>query len=356
MTARIPGTLAIAADNMIMPTLAPDALDSPSQQRLEITSQPFPSFNSQVLDQQLARYQAYVQVMGVPDSLIVGSSRALQGIDPIALQQALARQGYPQRRIYNFGVNGATAQVVELLLRQLLPPEQLPRLIVWADGARALNSGRSDRTYEAIQRSLGYRHLQAGNYPTRMSARSATVVVYSACRESISTLNESSPPPFCPPGVLRFTLPSSQPPQMASDLRVASGFSVVSNRFSPATYYQRFPRIAGQYDGDYRSFTLQGAQSEATVRVARWLRSRGVALIFVNLPLTDDYLDPVRRSRDSMFRSHMLSLARQEGFWFRNLDRGALKQPGYFADPSHLNQFGAIAVAEQLAKDPTIPW
>uniref|UniRef100_A0ACD5GW23 Uncharacterized protein n=1 Tax=Desertifilum tharense IPPAS B-1220 TaxID=1781255 RepID=A0ACD5GW23_9CYAN len=52
--------------------------------------------------------------------LIVGSSRALRGIDPVALREALAAQGYADVSVYNFGVNGATAQVVDLIVRRIL--------------------------------------------------------------------------------------------------------------------------------------------------------------------------------------------------------------------------------------------
>jgi hypothetical protein len=73
--------------------------------------------------------------------------------------------GYEDISIFNFGVNGATAQVVDLIIRQVLEPDQLPRLILWADGARAFNSGREDVTFNAITVSPGYRDLLANVEP-----------------------------------------------------------------------------------------------------------------------------------------------------------------------------------------------
>ena len=67
----------------------------------------------------------------------MGSSRALQGLDPQALQQALAQQGHPGLEIYNFSVNGATAQVVSFLTRQLFAPDLYPQMVVWAVGSRS---------------------------------------------------------------------------------------------------------------------------------------------------------------------------------------------------------------------------
>lgn len=47
--------------------------------------------------------------------------------------------------------------IAKIGLRQLLTPQQLPKLVIWADGARAFNSGRIDRTYETIASSDRYR-------------------------------------------------------------------------------------------------------------------------------------------------------------------------------------------------------
>ncbi len=89
--------------------------------------------------------------------LIIGSSRALRGVDPAALSKALATQGYAKIDVFNFGINGATAQVVDFLLRDVLEPSELPKLILWADGARAFNSGRDDITFKSITASNGYK-------------------------------------------------------------------------------------------------------------------------------------------------------------------------------------------------------
>ena len=54
-----------------------------------------------------------------PDVLVIGSSRALRGVEfQPALRQALDASGYDGLSIFNFGVNGATAQVVDLIVRR----------------------------------------------------------------------------------------------------------------------------------------------------------------------------------------------------------------------------------------------
>jgi type II secretory pathway pseudopilin PulG len=94
----------------------------------------FPALGSTILDEQLSTYYSYVAALGPPDILIVGSSRALQGIDPRSLRAGPGGPGSSWPRVYNFGVNGATAQVVSFLMRQLLGPDPLPRMVIWAEG------------------------------------------------------------------------------------------------------------------------------------------------------------------------------------------------------------------------------
>lgn len=279
----------------------------------------YPTFNSPRLDEQLRLYRQYLAELGPPDILIVGSSRALVGIDPQVLQQQLGERGYAGLKVYNFGINGATGQVVDLLLRQILPPEHLPRLVLWADGVRAFNSGRTDRTYRAILQSAGYQRLLSGERPTK----SAEAALLSAVAQSDLT---------------------------------SLGFLGVSSRFQPALYYQRYPRIAGQNDGDYWAFNLDGKQTSALSSLIRYSRERRIALVFVNLPLTQHYLDPTRRRYEAQFQQYLRRFSERMGLIVRHLNQPDLAQPAHFLDPSHLNRYGAAAVAAQLAQDPTIPW
>ncbi|NJN49729.1 MAG: hypothetical protein HC805_08165 [Alkalinema sp. RL_2_19] len=199
--------------------------------------EPFPSLSTPQIDRQLELYLRYLAQEGRPDVLIVGSSRALQGVDPVALQTALATAGYPKLKVFNFGINGATAQVVNLQLNRLLKPEQWPRVIVWADGVRAFNSGRLDRTYRNIQVSQGFQKLQTGSTP-----------------QLVPYLN----------GMLH-----DDDVKTLEDPRQLQGLHVVSDVFLPQQYFRQFPKIAGQFDGDYVDFDLSGAQTTATSDLLR---------------------------------------------------------------------------------------
>jgi hypothetical protein len=358
-----------------------------------VAQSPFPTFNSQQLDEKLALYQQRVAQDGPPDVLIVGSSRALRGIDPQALRQSLTAMGYQDISIFNFGINGATAQVVDLIIRQVIDPEHLPRLILWADGARAFNSGREDVTFNAITVSPGYRDLLAqrateadapddtatapenladpvvdparslpNSYATmdewmsqQLAARSA---VYEEREQLKSWLQDrlvlaSAPLPLGETP----TEEKLDAPMPAGSVIDFDGFLALSVRFNPATYYQDYARVAGRYDGDYYDFQLEGEQSAALAALLEFTQSHEIPMVFVNTPLTDEYLDDYRRDAETQFLKSMLRHSTTtSGFIFRDLGQVWPDRYDYFSDPSHLNRYGAYQVSNQLAQDPMIAW
>ncbi|NEP18736.1 MAG: hypothetical protein F6J97_17855 [Leptolyngbya sp. SIO4C1] len=278
----------------------------------------FPSLGSPVLDEQLMLYMSYVSAMGTPDILIVGSSRSLQGIDPQILQRSLRQRGYDGLRVYNFSINGATAQVLNFVLQRMLSPDYLPKLIVWGDGSRAFNSARLDATFASILKSPGYRAVLAGETPSLASEAATRLVV-------------------------------GQPSAIN-----AYGFLPVSEPFDPTLYYQTYPRVSGRYDGFYNPFALEGLQDVSLQSLASYLRRQNVSLVYVNLPLSGDYLDAYRSEREQAFQQFLQSQSRQQDFGVIDLVTQWRTRDAYFADPSHLNQAGAAAIAQQLAGNPLI--
>ncbi|MGF1458176.1 MAG: hypothetical protein ACFBSG_04045 [Leptolyngbyaceae cyanobacterium] len=360
---------------------------------------PYPSFRSQQMDEKLALYHQRLAESGPPDILIIGSSRALRGVDPAALQRELAALGYGDLSVFNFGVNGATAQVVDLTIRRVLEPHQLPRVIVWADGARAFNSGRTDVTFNAIAASDGYRELGRRN-PDVAAAPSdgeavdeATEVaaepqpIGEALRESYQALDVTLSDrlgehsavyenrdelkafvrdrlltPLMAPVALSSGTDKATP--NTSDMPIPEGsridfdgFLSLDVRFNPATYYQLYARVPGAYDSDYDEFGLAGEQTQAFEQLLTYTQQQDIPIIFVNTPLTDEYLDGYRTDAEADFQKLMLQYsATEEDFIFRDLGQVWTSRYDYFSDPSHLNRYGAYQVSLRLAQDPMIAW
>jgi hypothetical protein len=314
------GATAIVAQEVVAPEIEPgnsrlvtEAMrrDQPGQSSLEA----FSTLSAPQIDRQLALYLHYLAQYGRPDILIIGSSRALQGVDPTALQRSLAAAGYPRLKVFNFGINGATAQVEQLLMSRLLKPEQWPRLIVWADGVRAFNSGRTDLTYRKIQDSPGFQQLAAGQRPQLVAKAHPAAA-----------------------------------PSTIDDPRQLQGLQVVREVFVPAEYFQRFPKIAGPYDRDYVDFDLTGAQAVATQALLEQTQRRRIPVVFVNLPLTDIYLDTNRGKYEQAFRAYKQRRSALGQLTFIDLGQAWPDRYDYFADPSHINQHGAKAVGTVLGE------
>lgn len=356
---------------LISPYLPQSPTVSPQQPQTATPPDRFPSFNSEQFDRQFQRYIDYLERNGVPDVLILGSSRALQGVDPATLQKSLEQQGYLGLRVFNFGINGATAQVVDWVLHHVLSPDQLPRLLVWADGSRALNNGRTDHTFNKLLASAGNRQLMSGKRP--IATIPTSLKLGQVCMDLLPVQLSPQAMPLRPTRPHQLPVPSSQqsvPVQCkqpiklvfrhkasdsspdVSNLLESLGFQPISSQFNPTQYFQRYPRVPGSYDADYRNFALTGNQAKALANISRFANTHQIPLVFVNLPLTSTYLDSTRSNREGQFREQMQRFAKTKRFTFIDLSSMySLTRNSYFADPSHLNQFGAIAVAKELGKE-----
>ncbi|MEH1992426.1 DUF1574 family protein [Nostoc sp.] len=352
-----------------------------------------PSFNVRQLDEQLALYkQRLARTGSPPDVLIIGSSRALRGVDPAALSKALATQGYPNLDVFNFGINGATAQVVEFVIRHVLEPSELPKIIIWADGARAFNGGRDDITFKSLAASVGYKQVfqktattaNSNDLPEntvnskeqKTNEEKQEISTYEAVNQSLNQALASVSATYQNRDQIKSLLQKQllifgknqtvasqkQLTDGTSDESISQqavdfdGFLPLSIRFNPARYYQKHSRVPGNYDNDYRSFQVEGQQDTAFQEVLQFTQSQKISLVFVNMPLTGDYLDPVRRQYEQQFQQYMLRLATNPNFIYRDLSQQWTKVNDFFSDPSHLNRFGAYEVSKKLANDPMIPW
>ncbi|MDB9314584.1 D-alanyl-lipoteichoic acid biosynthesis protein DltD [Spirulina sp. CS-785/01] len=357
-----------------------------------------PGFNNPLLEEKLALYQARVKQSGPPDILIVGSSRALRGIDPTVLKQEIVErrraetpadesvsETVAELEVFNFGINGATAQVVDFVVRQLLTTDQLPQLVIWADGARAFNSGRPDLTFEAITSSRGYRQVEKGRFPRQknplypegdqvdlsLGALSETLsegyqeangwfsealgefsALYQRRDRAKTWLTTQLSSPLPTPAEIN--LEDLDTEITATEDIDHDGFLALDLRFDPDTYYRSHPKVTGAYDQDYDSFALAGQQYEAFQNLMGYLNRHEVEVLFVNLPLTNEYLDPVRSKYEQEFQEHMRAAEDRYGLKFRNLAQRWQNRHYYFSDPSHLNQYGARRVSSHLAEDPII--
>ncbi len=348
-------------------------------QESRITTKPALNFNIALFNEKLALIDWQItNKQRSPEVLIVGSSRALRGVEPTTLEKSLVAKGYKGIGVFNLGIDGATAKVVDIQLTQILSKPQLPRIIIWADGLRAFNSVRSDLTYDEITASTGYKQLQEtlklqGLNPNSLatnpntapkSASSLSIPLTQAIdllfttsskRQEIRTslvksFDRNTHMLSNSEALIAATMPNTV---TALDRKGFVSFDVI---FDPKTYFQKFPQVSGDYDIDYRSFDTNGSQFEAFANVVNFCRSNNIELVVVNMPLHATYLDVIRSRYEATFNRRMEELSRREGFTFLDLTQTISNQAELFSDPSHLNKQGAIAIAKMLAENPRIRW
>lgn len=340
-----------------------------------LIKKPAPNFNIALFNEKLALLDwQTTNKQRSPEVLIVGSSRALRGIEPKTLEKTLINKGYKNISVFNLGIDGATAKVVNLQITQILSPAQLPRLIIWADGLRAFNSSRNDLTYEEITASVGYKQLQE---TLKNTDRNLDPI---ANQNAIAT---TSPSPIAKSFDLLFTTFSKRQEIRTSLVKKfdrnthmlsnsealiaatmpstvtaldSKGFVSFDVTFDPNTYFQKFPQVPGDYDLDYRNFETNGSQFEAFANVVDFCRRNNIELLVVNMPLHATYLDQIRTQYEATFNGRMQELSLREGFTYLDLSQAILNQADLFSDPSHLNQKGAIAISQLLAQNPKVRW
>lgn len=333
------------------------------------------NFNIALFNEKLALLDWHItKKQQSPEVLIVGSSRALRGLEPKTLEKALTNKGYKDISVFNLGIDGATAKVVNLQITQILSQQQLPRMIIWADGLRAFNSSRIDLTYDEITASVGYKQLQEElknkgvnpnpiTNPTELSTKSSNPIAQSfdmlfatsSKRQEIRTslvkkFDRNTHMLSNSEALLAATMPSTV---TALDPK---GFVAFDVTFDPNTYFQKFPQVPGDYDLDYRNFETNGSQFEAFANVVDFCRRNNIELLVVNMPLHATYLDQIRTRYEATFNGRMQELALREGFTYLDLSQAILNQADLFSDPSHLNKKGAIAISQLLAQNPKIRW
>jgi hypothetical protein len=255
-----------------------------------------------------------------------------------------------------------------MILRRSIEPTQLPKLVIWADGARAFNDGRPDRTFNTITTSVGYRQLPGGENSTITTAQPLVIDGYETVDRSLNKglaqLFSSYERRDLLKARLQEITPSWQTASNSSSPAVraageqmdATGFLPISLTFDPNTYYQQYAKVSGDSDGDYTSFTLTGSQDLATRKTIDFLQQRRIPLVFVNIPLSDRYLDKVRQGYEFTFKQYMQGLAQEGHLQFVDLVGSWMQDYGLYSDPSHLNRAGAVQVSTYLVRNAPINW
>lgn len=281
------------------------------------------SAEAQVRIDQLDRYGDTI------DTLFVGTSMVMQGVDPTVINQVT------HRHAYNAGQPAQVPTAVEIWVDELLERTS-PDVVVWGMSSLAFNQNRtgSDAT-EALRDALALKDGFLGDLDRWMAQRSALV----RQRENLRQ----------PRDVLEAMAGQGASGDLARVIKETSELGQ-RTRHTPAVNPTERARVADVLLVDW---AWSEEQADAVVRVADRLAEEGIALVFVLMPVPDRYIElhphGVADFTEAMDKIEALG----ERLDVPVIDGvTGLTDNDLFVDYTHLSESGAIefsgVVAEEL--------
>ena len=103
------------------------------------------------------------------------------------------------------------------------------------------------------------------------------------------------------------------------------GFLPLDLQFDPTSYFDKYPKVTGYSDSDYTNFQLVGNQDRSLHQTIELLATYKIPLLFVNMPLSDIYLDKFRNQYEVIFKQYMQKLMDSDRLTFIDLDGSIAK-------------------------------
>ena len=283
---------------------------------------------------------------GTPDVLIVGSSRARRGVLAPALAQGLKQEGLTTT-VKNFGLAGAQAEEIELVLRRAEEATQHPKLMVWSISARDLVVNQEHPNYKVqylwrpadwwtARRSVG--HFADTYLPDALRNEAARDSLLVRDRFAFRSLLEE-PSTFDREHIAAiFSPPATRGGPMQGEL---PGVFLKSGRDRSRTVSrERVKRYLGDAHRDPEwPRNYQADHLEAAMRRAR---ETGIPLLLVELPVPQILLDAMPAHAQEKFLDYVAELSKRYAVPFVPVsDLGAKFKNEDFSEQSHLNYRGA---------------
>lgn len=268
------------------------------------------------------------------DTVFAGSSVAAEGFDPVAFNEV------GPHLAYNAALGAASARSLERWLLDVVVPRLDPEVVVVGLVSRDLNDGGISQRefYERVASSHGLMTVGAAANP--MEAFESWLVQHVS--------------------LFRLRPLVRDPAQLAAAIR---GEANMGDDPKPGPFGSD-PEDpgSGSYDNSevFREFwrgrqlngySIGADETEALERLVAELAERGVSVVLVHMPVTEDYVsllpDPDRDPRE--FRDLLIRVAEEQGAVF--VDADPLFERDDFRDPAHLDPRAAAELARALAAD-----
>ncbi len=226
------------------------------------------------------------------------------------------------------------------------------RLVNWcrnASGPCPPQEGQSPSAFVQSAAPAWLRQIQAAEAAQKASQQAAQSSRLPASHSATiqARLNQTSVASPAAPGLM---LPDWPQNPASKRFLQAMGFQSVDQRLEASQPGQPIP-LRGDQDRDYRNFSLQGSQNRALHRLLQFGQKEGLAIAFVQLPLSQQYLDIERHRREQSFRTYLDVAAQVTPLSLVELPGEKLVwNDALFAQPHRLNRYGAAALSWQIGQ------
>jgi len=270
---------------------------------------------------------------GGSDVVVLGSSATGEGIDPEQLAQA--SQAYDSA--YNAWHAGAPARSLDLLARSLVLPVLRPEVMVIGLTSEQLNDNGSGRlSHQALESSPARPRVpEEENAAEGIVRRVVDWSYFVRLRETLRRPNELM-------DALR-TGPDANPYEI--DSRGMSTSNLAQElRLTPRHLEQNREALA-----DYE---LGRVELPAFRRLVRRLRSDGIGVLIVNMPVLEDVYSPLHPRGivdNDRYEAALEALTREERLAYLDTTKEPWG-PEWFADENHVNGRGSARLTDLVAK------
>jgi hypothetical protein len=274
------------------------------------------------------------------DVVFLGSSVVVQGVDPIAFNNA--SEGLTG---YNAALDGASMRSVELWAREVVFPAFDPGIVVIGVTTRDLNDGgvNQEEFFRGLEASKGLQGFRSDGGLSELLERLADSSALLRIR-----------PHLRQPGKLAEQLlgrddESDQPP---------GPYGAAESQGSLGYQYSDAWRDLWR-NRHFNDYAIGQSEWEALQRIVGAAEDEGRQVIVVEMPVHDDYLDLQPDGEAGLSNAHALLAEIESRPLVELVSLTDVFQPEFFRDPAHLNEAGAellgIALADHLS-DPSVPF
>jgi hypothetical protein len=288
-----------------------------------------------------------------PDVLLMGMSRVAVGLDPDVLEEEIAQAAGSRVRVLNLGIAAGTIDLQYLVLKNVIPADRQPAVIVYGLSEGELNSLLGGPSRSPASR-LPYYALLLRPDDFRLYAGPAL-------DDKVSFLLKQAVPLYRDRELVRDALSIQFNPDDPSHRFYAPGpehWTPPPNGFRPiahgtgTTADVEFARR--EYGSSLQQFAFSGPQADRLRDFIALAQARGIKVVLVNMPVT-----PLHRTfwgRPELVESYLRlvrGVAREFGVPLLDLYTAGDTSisPQYYFDTHHLDEVGAAILSRMLGRE-----